>query len=177
MKTEYQADTVDRPAWMTFFQNWAPAALWAGVIFFLSTDNFSSSNTAGIFEPLLEAIFAGISTEHIDLVHLFIRKLAHWSEYFIFSLLLLRAVHGRLKGRIELRRALLVAAAVAIYALSDEFHQVFVPSRSPSLADVSIDSFGGICGILWTYLSPNGKRPPLNPMSADSKGYALCKKT
>jgi VanZ family protein len=35
------------------------------------------------------------------------------------------------------------------YAASDEWHQSFVPSRTASLADVTIDSVGAICGALW----------------------------
>jgi VanZ family protein len=38
---------------------------------------------------------------------------------------------------------------IFVYALSDEFHQLFVPSRTASLGDVMIDVFGGICGIFW----------------------------
>jgi VanZ family protein len=161
VKTKNQANNTNRPAWITFFRNWAPAAFWAGIIFFLSTDTFSSSNTGEFLESLLSAIFSGISAEQFELMNLLIRKLSHWSEYFILSLLLIRAVHGQLNRKGELRRAIWVAAAVALYALSDEFHQVFVPSRTPSLADVTIDSFGGICGILWTYLGPRGTGPTL----------------
>ncbi|MGN6720013.1 MAG: VanZ family protein, partial [Candidatus Binatia bacterium] len=32
----------------------------------------------------------------------------------------------------------------------DEWHQSFVPSRTASVIDVLIDTFGGICGI-WTF--------------------------
>jgi VanZ family protein len=33
---------------------------------------------------------------------------------------------------------------IVLYAVSDEFHQSFVSSRSASLIDVGIDSTGGI---------------------------------
>lgn len=177
MNTEHYAKFANPRAWQSFLRNWGPAALWASIIFSLSTDSFSSSNTGGFLEPLVSAIFAGITAEQFELIHLLIRKLSHWSEYFIFSLLLIRAVHGRLKGKGELRRAIWVAAAVALYALSDEIHQVFVPSRSPSLADVTIDSFGGICGILWTYLSPKSQRPALNQTPDNPNALGFCKKT
>ena len=35
-----------------------------------------------------------------------------------------------------------------LYAASDEFHQSFVPGRSPSIVDVGIDSLGVLTGIL-----------------------------
>jgi VanZ family protein len=177
VNTEYCGNLANRLSWKTLLRNWTPAVLWGSIIFFLSSDSFSSSNTADFLEPLLSAIFSGITAAQFELIHFLIRKLSHWSEYFIFSLLLIRAVHGPLRRSMDRRRALWIAAAVALYALSDELHQGFVPSRSPSLADVTIDSFGGICGILWTYLSPKGKRLALSPAPDDPNRHALCKKT
>ena len=37
---------------------------------------------------------------------------------------------------------------VLLYALSDEFHQSFVPGRNPRLIDVSIDLLGAALGIV-----------------------------
>jgi len=37
---------------------------------------------------------------------------------------------------------------VLLYALSDEFHQSFVPGRDPSLFDIFIDSIGSISGAI-----------------------------
>jgi VanZ family protein len=36
-----------------------------------------------------------------------------------------------------------------LYAFTDEFHQVFVSSRSPSLRDVGIDALGAMTGFVW----------------------------
>jgi VanZ family protein len=46
----------------------------------------------------------------------------------------------------------LTMALVILYAFSDEFHQSYVPSRSASIGDVTIDSCGGLCGALWMNL-------------------------
>lgn len=35
-----------------------------------------------------------------------------------------------------------------IYAISDEFHQSFIPGRSAEIRDVLIDTFGVIIGII-----------------------------
>jgi VanZ family protein len=177
VQTVNQANLPNRFAWNTLLRNWAPAALWAGTIFFFSTDSFSSSNTSRFLEPLLSAIFSGITAEQSKVIHLLIRKLSHWGEYFIFSLLLIRALHGQFKHQLELRRAVWIAAAVFMYALSDELHQAFVPSRTASLADVTLDSFGGICGILWTYLRPKGQRLAADTVPDNNNGDGLCKKT
>jgi VanZ family protein len=176
-KRKIQTDIPNPHPWSTLFRNWGPVVVWAGLIFFFSTDQFSSSNTSRFFGPLLSAIFSGITAEQFDTLHLIIRKLAHWSEYFIFSLLLLRALRGRFKSPSDLRRAVWIVAVIFLYASSDEIHQVFVPSRTPSFADVTIDSFAGICGILWTYVRPRGKGVATNTTPGDCVRPHECKKT
>lgn len=39
-------------------------------------------------------------------------------------------------------------ALIVIYALLDEFHQSFVPSRTPSIYDSAIDVAGGLAVLL-----------------------------
>ena len=41
--------------------------------------------------------------------------------------------------------ALAAIAMVACYASLDEFHQIFVPGRTAAVADVLLDTIGGIC--------------------------------
>ena len=41
--------------------------------------------------------------------------------------------------------ALAAVAIVACYASLDEVHQIFVPGRTPAIADVLLDTVGGIC--------------------------------
>jgi|SoiMethySBSTD1v2_1073268.scaffolds.fasta_scaffold129096_3 VanZ family protein len=130
-----------------FLRSWFPVFLWASVIFFFSTDIFSSANTAGAFGPILQQIFPQLTADHIERIHAVIRKLGHFTEYFIFGRLLWRALRSHnLSGRPS-RRIALSIAITALYAISDEWHQSFVPSRTPSVIDVLIDTIGGICGI------------------------------
>jgi VanZ family protein len=157
MLNEDPTNVPNRAAWKALAINWAPVIFWAGIIFFFSTDQFSSSETSSFLEPLVSAILSGVTPEQFEPIHFVIRKFAHWFEYFVFSLLLIRALSATLRSKLELRRAVSILAVVLLYALSDEFHQVFVPSRTASLADVGIDWFAGICGILWTYLCSKGK--------------------
>ncbi len=51
-------------------------------------------------------------------------------------------------------RILLVAIILAgLYALTDEFHQSFTPGRTPSMADVGIDTLGASIGAgTWIWL-------------------------
>ena len=42
----------------------------------------------------------------------------------------------------------LALSIVFLYAASDEFHQIFVPTRTPLVSDVFIDTAGGAIGLL-----------------------------
>jgi VanZ family protein len=138
-----------RYRWRTKIKNWLPVVAWAGLIFFFSTEQFSSSNTSPIVGTLAFWIFPGISSETIETVHLTIRKLGHWSEYFVLAVLMLRALRNETGKKWELRHAVHTLVFILLYALSDELHQTFVPSRTASFGDVMIDVVGGICGIFW----------------------------
>ena len=152
----------DRPHhWKTRIKNWLPVCAWACLIFFFSTDTFSSANTAPLFGFLSSWLFPEIPTEEIAPVHGMIRKLGHWTEYLILAVLTMRAMHKQTGRNWELRHAVHTLIFILIYALSDELHQVFVPSRTASFGDVLIDVLGGICGILWMVWYHRGTLTPL----------------
>jgi VanZ family protein len=46
---------------------------------------------------------------------------------------------------------LLSTILVAVYATSDEIHQLFVPGRSGEVRDVLIDTSAGLVGVVMTY--------------------------
>jgi VanZ family protein len=127
---------------VNWLARWWPALVWAVVISLFSTHVFTAENTSRIIIPILHWIFPHASHATLVKMHFFIRKCAHFTEYFVFSLLILRAIRA---GR---RETHLAWAAVAIllvagYAALDEFHQSFVPGRTPAITDVLIDTTGG----------------------------------
>jgi len=138
-------------------KNRLPAFTWAALIFVFSTDAFSAGNTAGILELTLRYFFPALSDDNIRLIHSLIRKLGHFSEYFVLAVLVMHALRKETGERLYPRRLALGVALTALYAVSDEFHQAFVPSRAASIADVLLDIFGGICGSLWFYRRNRGK--------------------
>jgi len=77
-------------AWL---RAWWPAVLWAGVIFSMSTDTFSAEHTAWVFEPVLRWMIPSLTAGQFEAVHQVIRKCAHFTEYFVFCLLLYRVGH------------------------------------------------------------------------------------
>jgi VanZ family protein len=122
---------------------WLAIALWMGFIFLMSTTAFSAANTSMIIEPILRFLLPGISGHAVEVAHGIIRKCAHLTEYFILGLLLYRAVRDGSADLHVISRALVALVIVAIFALTDEFHQTFVATRTASLVDVSIDTMGG----------------------------------
>jgi VanZ family protein len=99
---------------------WLPVVAWAALIFALSSVPDLGTGLGGW-----------------DLA---LRKIAHAAEYAVLGALLLRAT-----GKTGLAFTL-----GALYAVSDELHQSFVPGRLGSPLDVAIDAAGVAVGIvLW----------------------------
>jgi VanZ family protein len=74
-------------------------------------------------------------------------KLVHFGIFAVFGITLAHAGR-RTPGR--LGHAALLAIGI-LYALSDEFHQSFVPGRTPSIGDLVADTVGlavGYAGLL-----------------------------
>ena len=137
------------PLWLHV---WWPVFLWAGVIFSASTDTFSSEHTAWVFEPILRWLVPSLTEDQFWTIHYFLRKSAHFTEYFVFCLLLYRGVRGNRKGwRWTWGLAALFCAAG--YSVLDEIHQALVASRSASAYDSLLDSIGAFAafGVLWIW--------------------------
>ena len=66
----------------------------------------------------------------------------HIVEYAVFAFLINRALREYYSGWIYRRRFLWVFFLAFIYAVSDEFHQSFVPNRCMSLFDLAYDGLG-----------------------------------
>ena len=75
-----------------------------------------------------------------------IRKLAHFSEYACMAVLIYLMWSPWLKRRKKLY--LLVILWVFVSGACDELHQLFVPGRYCSIADVCLDTAGGAFGLL-----------------------------
>ncbi len=136
------------PAW---FRAWWPAVLWAVVVFFASTDIFSSDNTSHIIVPLLHWLFPFLQAEQLEYAHHLIRKSAHFTEYFIFCLLLYRGIRAGQRGW-RLSWGLYAWLIAAVYSMLDEVHQSFVASRTASPWDSLLDSTGAFFGLIVVFL-------------------------
>ena len=126
----------------------------AAMIFFFSAQEGDDSSrlSAGVTEWVLTAVVPGYArfNRHRKFLYLLragfmVRKAAHFSEYALLGLTLSVHLHYVLTGR--LRRVALAAWGIAtLYAVTDEFHQMFVAGRGPAAMDVLIDSAGALTG-------------------------------
>ncbi len=75
-----------------------------------------------------------------------IRKLAHFSLYTLVGILSMSLMSTyKIK---QIKRIGFSLGIGVLYAISDEFHQSFVPGRGPMVSDVFIDTFGVVFGML-----------------------------
>ncbi len=137
---------------MRTLRPWIPALLWAVVIWLLSTQEFSGFATGRWILPALHWLLPQADAKTLLIVHTFIRKSAHFVEYFIFASLLLRGIRRRQWGW-KLRWGLATLSVAACYAALDELHQAFVPSRSASFYDTLIDIAGALAAVLLAWSS------------------------
>ncbi len=109
-----------------------PRLLWTVVLFLYAGAIFAFSSLPMTGEEPLVPI------PHGD-------KLLHALEFFVFLLLCWKALPPK-------RRMSTSLILTAIYAGSDEIHQLFVPTRSASLFDWFADLAGGVAAVILIYL-------------------------
>jgi VanZ family protein len=143
--------------------NWGPVILWMILIFTFSTESFSSGKSTPFLAPLLADLLPHGLARHMETIVYLIRKLSHWSEYFILGILLMRALKAQIPRQPALRRMLWSILLATLYAVTDEYHQTLVPGRSANLLDVVIDSFGALCGTLCCHLRNRSDNSSLKP--------------
>ena len=135
---------------------------WMLLIFcFSAADGTESSDTSHRVGRFLGSIFvSGYSEmseeeqlEWADKIDYPIRKGAHASEYAVLAVLLFGALgEGTVFDRKKYQRYLLSFIFAALYACTDEIHQIFVPGRAGRLFDVGVDSAGAAVGLLILWL-------------------------
>ena len=115
--------------------HWRVALIvWMGAIFIFSTSLLSAENTA----------------KHFGDLNYLARKFAHIAEYAILVYLWFRSLWTKLGRFISCVRWSMLLSI--LYAMLDEWHQTFVPSRDGIWLDVVWDSIGIIAMglILWS---------------------------
>ena len=136
---------------ISFLRYGLPLLLWMMVIFSASSDPQSVAHTSRFLEPFLRWLKSDISAESINAVRWCVRKAAHMTEFAVLAWLLWRAFRRPVRHDARpwsARVAWLSLGLAALYAVTDEVHQSFVPNRTGSLLDVGIDTVGAALGLM-----------------------------
>lgn len=118
---------------------WLSAAACAGCIFWLSSkDGNQSQNMSDSVRGILMKLFGPLLNSFI------VRKFAHFFEYAALGFLIGCALF------LSRRRFSPVISVIcsALYSISDEIHQYFVPGRACRIFDVGVDTLGALTGTL-----------------------------
>ena len=131
---------------------WLPAICVAVLISLFSTHYFSSQQTARVIIPFLHWLFPFATPRTLNRMHTLIRKLAHVTEFGLFSITVFYGVRGERSGW-KFKWALYTLLIAVTYAGLDEWHQSFVPLREPRVRDVVIDATGALLAqfLVWVY--------------------------
>ena len=147
--------------------SWIIVIIWAIVIFVMSSMNTNESNNSSkhvinnVVEKTVETTNGlGITDKHpsknkmdqvIEKLNYPLRKAAHASEYFIFTILILIALkNSGVKGN---KRFIIALVICFIYACTDEYHQTFVNGRTGQFSYTLIDNFGGFVScLMYTFM-------------------------
>lgn len=114
------------------------------LIFFFSAETGpDSSSRSLVFAQWF--VDLGIFVD-IDHASLFVRKSAHFAVYLVLGILAFR-VADLLKMRLSVKVIVSLVFA-ALYAMSDELHQLIVADRAGTFTDVLLDTAGAAVGIL-----------------------------
>ncbi len=120
--------------------SWLLVAICMGVIFYFSArPAVQSSEQSAVFVEWLKKLFG-----ENEMFSFIVRKLAHFLEFAGLALLFNIALYFTyLKTKPHM-----AVIFTALYAASDEIHQIFVDGRSCQLVDWGIDVFGAVCGTI-----------------------------
>lgn len=131
--------------------------IWMIIIFLFSSE--TGAESSGKSDPLAHNIVSTISEltdvdydklySKIDIVITIIRKSAHFIEYFILGILVIRVLKDY--NNISNKLCIIGLIICFLYSCSDEIHQIFVPDRSGELKDVLLDTSASCISIYVYY--------------------------
>ena len=116
---------------------WTAVIVWAVLIFVASAKSGLDFDTGNgpleVARRWLADVLSGLMGHPVDP-----SPIGHFSEYLVFGALMFNALRMHLRMRPS-RVALCAIAIAAAYAVTDEFHQIFVPGRECDPVDWLVD--------------------------------------
>ena len=112
----------------------------------MKTSNGVTAFVLKIIKPDWESMTGAQKSEYFTKVSHYVRKAAHFTEYFLLGLFasLLVATASRSGNKSTFALFLIPVAIGFLYALFDEGHQRYVGGRAAQFTDVIIDACGAL---------------------------------
>lgn len=120
--------------WRRAARHWLPVLLWMLLIYVASNQSDLPAARSGGLDFL-------------------VKKSAHLAEYTILGLLVWRALRATWPAARFWLLGLATVGVGLLYAVSDEMHQIFVPTRQSRPLDVLVDLLGLLAAVLLLRLS------------------------
>ena len=127
-----------RPAWLRRFIGWIPAVSLMVAIFIISGRDAPEFMRHKLFD--------------------FQDKAAHALAYYVLAVSFLRALLWHTGASIHRKILFLAVVLSALYGLTDEWHQSFVPDRFGTVTDVFIDSLGVMSASMYLLIRSRSHR-------------------
>jgi VanZ family protein len=132
---DIQSDNTARKHGLKLVWYWGPVALYAGLIFYLSSLSHPE-------QYIPSFVFLKLGD-----------KALHAIEYALLGFLCYRAFRHAAGTCGEHYAVLLAVMAATIYGATDEWHQAFVPFRKSDRWDLATDLLGACLGVLmWVWI-------------------------
>ncbi|MFJ7724602.1 VanZ family protein [Neobacillus sp. NPDC097160] len=129
-----------------------PAILWMAAIFcFTQLPYFTGKNTSDAIQKVVVTEHKAIHTpsadkEEVNVLNFIVRKATHITVFGFLALFLFKVVEN-------MRFPYILSWVLTfLYAITDEYHQSFMPGRTAAFMDVLIDSFGAFLFLFLTFI-------------------------
>ncbi len=144
----------------SLLSRWWPAALWMAFIFVASSDAESGPRGSRLIGPFLDWLAPGLAPATREDLILVARKQVHVITFGFLALLFLRALRSDPQAPWDWGQARRAFLLTLLYAIADEWHQSFVPTRVGSPVDVLIDTLGAVLALTGSRRIGRWRRPP-----------------
>lgn len=118
------------------------------------------AQTSRLIGPLIDFFFPNMSEAGRLTTHYYVRKTAHFTEYFILAVITVRTLIQTGLSRRPRLVVLIPMVTVIVVAFLDEFNQSFEISRTGSVWDALLDTAGGFCGTVASILYLRRRQRP-----------------
>lgn len=123
--------------------------LWMCLIFYFSSQTATESSGVSVsFTKKILSLFTSDMSNEVAhkiavSIDFFVRKMAHFTIFSVLGFL----VRNLMTYIFATQKITISIIICALYSISDEVHQIFVPGRACRVYDIAIDTIGAATGV------------------------------